>query len=141
VNPGVIECVRVTAGHHALAGQVVRVVRRKRHRGEAYVVVEVKDGSRQLVAVRNTELADGRSPSPDLRFTPGSLRALVAVISDCRERAQREDADASAPPDQPSGVDVASAGRLPAGRGALDRAVAAPTASDQRGRFPGTNGS
>ena len=131
MNPGVLESVRVTAGHHALAGQVVRVVRRKRHRGEAYVVVEVEDGSRQLIAVRNTELADGRSSSPDLRFTPGSLRALVDVIGDCRERAQREGVYATLP-DQPSGLGIAAARQMPAGRDAMDRAAAASAASGSR---------
>lgn len=72
-------------------------MRRKRHRGEAYVVGEVEDGSRHLIAVRNTELADGRSSSPDLRFTPGSLHALVDVIGDCRERTKRKGGDAAAP--------------------------------------------
>jgi hypothetical protein len=138
MNPGVLESVRVTAGHHALVGQVVRVVRRKRHRGEAYVVVEVQDGSRQLIAVRNTELADGRSSSPNLRFTPGSLRALVDVIGDCRERAQREGVDAAALPGQPAGVGIAPARQMPAGRDAVDRTAAAPVASGgQRGRSRG----
>ena len=138
MNPGVLESVRVTAGHHALVGQVVRVVRRKRHRGEAYVIVEVKDGSRQLIAERNTELADGRSSSPDLRFTPGSLRALVNVIGDCRERAQREGADAAALPEQPPGVGIAAARHMPAGRDALDRAAATSVASGtRRGRSRG----
>ena len=131
VNPGVLGSVRVTAGHHALVGQVVR---RKRHRGEAYVVVEVKDGSRQLIAVRNTELADGRSSSPDLRFTPGSLRALVNVIGDCRERTQREGADAAALPEQPPGVGIAAARHMPAGRDVADRAAAAPAVSGTRAR-------
>jgi hypothetical protein len=54
MNPRLIESVRVTARHHALSGQLVRVVRRKRHRGEAHLVIEVNDGSRQLIAVRNT---------------------------------------------------------------------------------------
>lgn len=138
MNPGVLESVRVTASHHALAGHVVRVVRRKRHRGEAYVVVEVQDGSRQLIAVRNTELADGRSSSPDLRFTPGSLRALVDVIGDCRERAQGKDVDAAALPDQLPSVGIAAARHMPAGRDALDRAAATPVAFDiQRGRSRG----
>ena len=128
MNPGALESVRVTASHHALAGQVVRVVRRKRHRGEAYVVVEVQDGSRQLIALRNTELADARSSSPDLRFTPGSLRALVDVIGDCRERARRESVDAAALPDQSPGVGIASARHLPAGRDAVGRVIAAPVA-------------
>ena len=89
MNPGLLQSVRVTAAHHALIGQVVRVVRRKRHRGEAYLVVEVLDGSRQLIAARSTEAADDR-PSTSLRFTPGSLRALVKVIGSLRNEACRE---------------------------------------------------
>ena len=44
MNPGVRASVRVTADHHALAGEGVRVERRKRHRGKAYVVAEMQDG-------------------------------------------------------------------------------------------------
>ena len=139
LNPGILESVRVTAGYHALARQVVRVVRRKRHRGEAYVVVEVQDGSRQLVAVRNTELADGRSSSPDLHFTPGSLRALVEVTRDHRKRAQQDGADAVASPEQPSGLGVTSAGDVPAGLGTLDGTAAAPAASGRCDESRGTN--
>ena len=128
MNPGHLQSVRVTAPHHALAGQAVRVVRRKRHRGEAYVVVAVEDGSRQLIAVRNTELADARLSPSDLRFTPGSLRALVDVIDDCRGRAERAGGDASASSEQATSVGVVPAGHLPAGRNAVDRAAAAPVA-------------
>ena len=139
MNPGVLESVRVTAGHHALAGQVVRIVRRKRHRGEGYVVVEVQDGSRQLIAVRNTELADVH-PSPDLRFTPGSLRALVDMIADCRGRAEHQGSAAITLPDQSSGVGVPPAGDMPAARNAMDRVAPAPAASGgRRGRSRGTN--
>src|SRR4051812_16148483 len=90
MNPGLLQSVRVTAAHHALVGQVVRVVRRKRHHGEAHLVVEVSDGSRQLIAARSTEAADDRSSTPPLRFTPGSLRALVKVIGSLRNEACRE---------------------------------------------------
>jgi hypothetical protein len=126
MNPRVVESVRITAGHHALAGQVVRVVRRKRHRGEAYVVVEVQDGSRQLIAVRNTELSDGHSSLPDHRFTPGSLRALVDMINDCHRGAEHEVGDTVARSDQPPSVDISSARHLPASREALDGIAATP---------------
>lgn len=139
MNPGVLQSVRVTARHHALAGQVVRVVRRKRHRGEAYVVVEVNDGSRQLIAARNTELADARSPRPYLCFTPGSLRALVDVISDCRGRMERAGGDSNASSDRPAGVDIVPAGNAPAGREILDRAAEASAASLRRRRAQGTS--
>ena len=139
MNLGVLQSVRITARHHALAGQVVGVVRRKRHRGEAYVVVEVNDGSRQLVAVRNTELADARSSAAGLRFTPGSLRALVDVISDCRNRVERAGGDANASSDRPSGVDIVPARNAPAGRETLDRAAEASAVPLRRGRTRGTS--
>lgn len=139
VNPCHLQSVRITAQHHALAGQVVRVVRRKRHRGEAYVVVEVKDGSRQLIAVRNTELADAQLSTPDLRFTPGSLRALVDVINDCRGRAERAGGEASASSKRLSGVGLVPAGGAPAGRGTLDRAAGASAVQHQRGKGRSTS--
>jgi len=114
-----------------------RVVRGKRHRGEAYVVVAVEDGSRQLIAVRNTELADARLSPFDLCFTPGSLRALVDVINDCRGRAEREGDDASASSKRPSSVGIVPAGGTPASRDALDRAAAA-SAPRRRGRGQST---
>jgi hypothetical protein len=139
MNLRVLESVRVTAGHHALAGQVVRVVRRKRHRGEAYVVVEVQDGSRQLIAVRNTELADGHSSLPDHRFTLGSLRALVDMIDDCHRRAEHEGGDAVARPDQPPGVGISSTRCVPASRKALDGTATAPSAPAKHRRPLGAN--
>ena len=139
MNPGVRESVRVTAGHHALAGEVVRVVRRKRYRGEAYVVAEMQDGSRQLIAVRNTELADGHSSLPDHRFTPGSLRAMVDMINDCHRGAEHKSGGAVARPDQPSSVDIAPARHVPASRKALDGAATAPSASGWHRRPPGAN--
>jgi hypothetical protein len=139
MNPGVLQSVRVTARHHALTGQVVRVVRRKRHRGEAYVVVEVNDGSRQLVAVRNTELSDAQSSAADLRFTPGSLRALVDVINDCRGRAERNGGDTNGSFERSSGVDILPARDAPAGREALDRVAEASAVPRRRGRVQGTS--
>ena len=132
MNPGLLQSVRITARHHALSGQVVRVVRRKRHRGEAYVVVEVEDGSRQLIAVRNTELADALPSAPDLRFTPGSLRALLDVIEDRRGRAERENGTAAASADAQSGggpadLGIAPTGHAATGRAALDRTGEAST--------------
>ena len=134
MNPGVLQSVRITARHHALAGQVVRVVRRKRHRGEAYVVVEVNDGSRQLIAVRNTELADVRSSTPGLCFTPGALRALVDVIRDCRGRVERAGGAANASSERPSGVDIVPTGDTPADRETLDRVAEASAALLRRGK-------
>jgi hypothetical protein len=140
MNPGVLQSVRITARHHPLTGQVVRVVRRKRHRGEAYVIVEINDGSRQLIAVRNTELADGRSPTPGLRFTPGSLRELVNVINDCRTRVERDGGDAQASSsDRTSGVGFVPAGDARAGRKALDRAAEASAGHPRAGRVRGTS--
>jgi len=120
----------VTARHHALAGQVVRVVRHKRHRGEACVVVEVPDGSRQLIAIRNTELGDEQSLAPSLRFTPGSLRALLDVIDDLRRLVERADGTANTPESQPAAVDAVRAGDAAAGGagvGGIARTPASPT--------------
>jgi hypothetical protein len=134
MNPGLIESVRVTAQHHALSGQIVRVARRKRHRGEAHLIVEVSDGSRQLIAVRNTELADARSSTPDLCFTPGSLRALVDMINEYRCRLERGGGDANAFPTPSSGVDLVPSRDAPTGREALDRASQAPAVLVRRGK-------
>jgi hypothetical protein len=133
MNPRLIESVRVTAQHHALFGQLVRVVRRKRHRGEAHLVVEVNDGSRQLIAVRNTELADARPSTPDLCFTPGSLCALVDMIDDYR-RLERSRGHANASANPPAGVDVVSPRHAPAGGKALDRAAQAPAVLVRRSK-------
>lgn len=134
MNPRVVQSVRITARHHALAGQVVRVVRHKRHRGEAYVVVEVADGSRQLVAERNTELADERSSAPSLRFTPGSLRALLDVIDDLRRRPERADGVATAPAEQPAALASVLAGDASAGGAAVDGTARPAASSFRRGR-------
>ena len=134
MNPDVFQSVRVTARHHALVGCVVRVVRRKLHRGEAHLVVEVDDGSRQLIAVRNTEFADARSPTPDLRFTPGSLRALVDIIKDHRGRLEDAGGTAEPSPDEPAGVEFTSSSDARSGGEALDRAAEAPTTAPGTGR-------
>ena len=133
MNPGVLQSVCVTARHHALAGQVVRVLRRKRHRGEAYLVVAVEDGSRQLIAVRNTELTDEQLPASGLRFTPGSLRALVEVINECRCRVERAGGTVDAPWDRPASVGPVHAGGQAAGRAALDGVAEASTAPVRHG--------
>lgn len=134
MNLGVLQSVRVTARHHALFGEVVRVVRRKRHRGEAYVVVEVDDGSRQLVAVRNTELADAPLSTSNLRFTPGCLRGLVDVISDCRDRLERAGGDANASSVQSGRVEVVPARDALASREPLDRVAGTPATTRLPGR-------
>jgi hypothetical protein len=123
---------------HTLSGQLVRVVRRKRHRGEAHLIVEVDDGSRQLIAVRNTELADARSSTPALCFTPGSLRALVDMINDYRRRLERADGDTNASSGQPAGVDIVSPRDAPAGREALDRVAHTSAGPPQRGAARGS---
>jgi hypothetical protein len=110
------------------------VVRRKRHRGEAHLIVEVSDGSRQLIAVRNTELADARSSTPDLCFTPGSLRALVDMINACRCRLERGGDDPNAFPTPSSGVGIIASGDAPPSGEALDRVAQAPVAPVRRSK-------
>ena len=132
MNPDVCQSVRVTARHHALAGRLLRVVRHKRHRGEAYLVVEVDDGSRQLVALRNTEFADAGLPTPALRFTPGSLRALVDIVNG--HRARFEGGAGRTSPDEPAGLGFASSSDTRAGGEAFDRAAEAATAAPENVR-------
>jgi hypothetical protein len=98
------------------------------------VVVAVEDGSRQLIAVRNTELADEQLPASGLRFTPGSLRALEEVVGECRRRVERAGGTADAPSDRPAGVGPVHAGGTAAGRAALDGAAEASTAAVRHGR-------
>src|SRR4051812_50105166 len=77
LDPSHVERVRVTAPYHPLAGQLVRVVRRKRYEGAAHLVIEGPDGGRQLLPARHAEPA-GTVPTAatkPLRFTPGALRA------------------------------------------------------------------
>ena len=85
VDPRQIQCVRVIAAHHPLAGQLVAVVRRTRYQGEPHLVVERPDGGRQLLAARCVEPAAAipratAAPAP-LVFTPGSLRLLAALVA------------------------------------------------------------
>jgi IstB-like ATP binding protein len=75
-------------------------------------------------AVRNTELADAQSSTPDLCFTPVSLRALVEMINEYRCRLERGGGDANASP-TPSSVDIVPARDAPTGRKALYRTAQA----------------
>jgi hypothetical protein len=134
-NPGHLQSVLVTAAHHALAGQVVKVVRCKRYRDEPHLVVELPDGSRQLIATRNTELADARSSLPGLRFTPGSLRALAEVIRELQHRANRSTTDVVACAEESSAVDIVFAGGTAAGREGLDGTAATSTPPQSKRTF------
>src|SRR6478735_5394732 len=81
-----VDYVRVIAAHHPLAGQLVAVVRRKRHQGESYLVIERPDGGRQLLAARCLEPVGSiplATASP-LVFTPGSLRRLANLVATLR---------------------------------------------------------
>ena len=84
--PRHVERVRVAAPHHPLFGQLVAVVRRKRHAGEPHLVVEGPGGGRQLLPARCAEPAGMVPPAaaPPLTFTPGGLRALVGLAATLR---------------------------------------------------------
>lgn len=67
---------------HPDCGQVVRVDRKARKRGdETYLRIELPDGRRERIAQSWTEnLTSGGSAVPTLLFSPGSLRALVRMV-------------------------------------------------------------
>ncbi len=71
---------QVTAAHHPLSGQLVAVVRRKRHEGEPHLVIETPGGGRQLLPARCAEPAGTIQPAaaPAPMFTPGSLMRAPA---------------------------------------------------------------
>ncbi|MBV8612923.1 MAG: hypothetical protein JOY66_04020 [Acetobacteraceae bacterium] len=70
-----------------MSGQRVAVVRRLRCEGEPQLVIEGLDGGRQLLPARHAEPA-GAVPlvaaASALVFTPGSLRALAALVATLR---------------------------------------------------------
>jgi hypothetical protein len=76
------QSIRITAPHHPLAGQTLKVVRFTSRDGELHFVVESPNGQTQMIPSSYTE-ADSAppllSPGP-LIFTPASLRALITMI-------------------------------------------------------------
>jgi hypothetical protein len=72
---------RIVAWHHPLVLQAVRLIRLAEKDGEDEAVVELPDGRRERIPLAWTDLSkDGGSTMPPLRFSPGSLRALVRLV-------------------------------------------------------------
>lgn len=71
-----------------------------REKGEAHLVIQAPNGHHQLIPLRCTEAAPAPAavmPS-GLRFTPGSLRALVGMVHSLRSRYAPEVRHASTSP-------------------------------------------
>jgi hypothetical protein len=136
--PRHIERVRVAAEHHPLAGQLVRVVRRKRHEGAPHLVIEGPGGGRQLLPACHAEPA-GTVPTAaarPLRFTPGGLRALSALVRGLRGAPSPAPEARHAPlPPEPAAPAATAVGHVPARDApAADRPVGRPPATSPDGR-------
>ena len=129
LHPRHVECVRVVAAHHPLAGQLVAVVRRKRYQGEPHLVIERPDGGRQLLPARCIEPA-GTIPlatGAPLVFTPGSLRQLANLVATLRSTPSPAPEARHAPRHRPppAALEHLPARDPPAADRALDRPAAA----------------
>lgn len=114
----------MTAPHHPWLGRVVRAVRRLRRDGGTALVVEGEDGRRQMMPLAWTEAARVEEPvMPVLRFTPGSLRALVRLVEACRTSPPTEARHANPDPDP---LEPSAAGGPEAHGCAVERSAAAP---------------
>jgi hypothetical protein len=91
------EWVRIAACHHALYGQVVRVLHREWHDG-VQLVVEGPDGKRCRLPLTWTDAA-AEACLPTLLFAPGALRALVRLVRFHRSSAPQQACHASQQPD------------------------------------------
>ena len=91
------EWVRIAACHHALYGQVVRVLRREWRDG-VQLVVEGPDGKRCRLPLTWTDAA-AEACLPTLLFAPGALRALVRFVRSHRSSAPQQACHASQQPD------------------------------------------
>src|SRR4051812_2701273 len=91
------EWVRIAACHHALYGQVVRVLHREWHDG-VQLVVEGPDGKRCRLPLTWTDAA-AEACLPTLLFAPGALRALVRLVRSHRSSAPQQACHASQQPD------------------------------------------
>jgi hypothetical protein len=91
------EWVRIAACHHALYGQVVRVLHREWRDG-VQLVVEGPDGKRCRLPLTWTDAA-AEACLPTLLFAPGALRALVRLVRSHRSSAPQQACHASQQPD------------------------------------------
>jgi hypothetical protein len=92
------EWVRVAACHHALYGQVVRVLRREWHDDTVQLLVEGPDRKRSRLPLTWTDAA-AEACLPTLLFAPGALRALVRLVRSHRSSAPQQACHASQQPD------------------------------------------
>lgn len=114
----------MTAPHHPWLGRVVRVMRRLRRDEGTDLLVEGEDGQRREIPLAWTEAAGAEEPvMAALRFTPGSLRALVRLVN-----ARRATPPAEAPhanPD-PDAMEHSATGGPEADGGVVERSATAP---------------
>jgi hypothetical protein len=130
-DAGQNEWVRVTARHHPLLGRVARVVRRRRRDDGVDLVVEATGGQRQLIPLAWTGAAHVEDPAmPALRFTPGSLRALIRLTQAYRTSMLAEARHASRP--DPDAVEHPAAGGAESNDCAVGRADPPPVAGSDR---------
>src|SRR4051794_25205511 len=91
------EWVRIAACHHALYGQVVRVLHREWRDG-VQLVAEGPDGKRCRLPLTWTDAA-AEACLPTLLLAPGALRALVRLVRSHRSSAPQQACHASPQPD------------------------------------------
>src|SRR3954454_2631116 len=91
------EWVRIAACHHALYGQVVRVLRREWRDG-VELVVEGPDGKRCRLPLTWTDAA-AEACLPTLLFAPGALRALLRLVRSPPSPAPKQPCHPSRQPD------------------------------------------
>jgi hypothetical protein len=125
------EWVSITAPHHPLLGQLVRVVRRLRRDDGIELVIEGTEGNRQLIPLAWTEVVRPETPAvPSLRFTPGSLRAVVRLVRAYRSQSPAEVRYADRP--DPDTVDHVPGGDPRSDDRLMDRSAASPAAGPDR---------
>ena len=139
-----VQRILIAAADHPLVGRSFPVVRRLSKHREQHVVIRLPSGSSQLIPVRWTasmpgEMPTGAESSVVLILTPGSLRALVSMVSRLRLQAHPEASDDPSHPtrslDSLQPADSASP-RLPVDR---TSAPASPgtKSPDPKGAFDG----
>jgi hypothetical protein len=135
LNDAHSESIRITSPAHPLYGETVPVVRRLTQYGEPFVVIRLPAGSSQLIPARwTTDAAADAGGLLALPFTASSLRALVRMVAQLRNRAHPEAADDAEacrrsvgelqPPDPTSpglALDRPAPPPSPGSAGALDR--------------------
>ena len=97
-------------------------MRRLRRAEGIDLLVEGEDGQRLMIPLAWTEAARAEEPvMPALRFTPGSLPALVRLVDACRAIPPAEARHAN-----PDRVEQSAAGGTEADGLAVERSAAAP---------------